>query len=243
MDTHEWPCRIKSARRKRRLVKTDRDKRLIQLYKRQRALWDQQTQLPLIALEEPYQRGWKRFFVLREDVKYGPKAEFYVALLAKINTVEYHHDRSFKRKKRRKKRYGYEDGQQLLREFYPCSWQANSKNLTEEEKACFAPVETFDIKTRRLEIKHVITEPWRYVLKVVPRIITHQKPKDADIEKELARIENHIDHYYLGPRINLLTRGRSYYWKDRFNEPAKYINKFKNIPRYANKETYLELET
>jgi hypothetical protein len=243
MDTHEWSCRIKSARRKRRLVKTDRDKQLIQLYKRRRVLWDQQEQLPPIALAEPYQRGWKRFFVLREDVKYGPKAEFYETLLAKINTVEYHHDRSFKRKKRRKKRSGYEDGQQLLYEFYSCSWQANNKNLTEEEKACFAPVETFDIKTRRLEIKYVITEAWRYVLKVAPRIITHKKPKDGDIEKELALIENHINNYDLAPRINLLIRGRNYYWKDWYYEPAKYINKFKNIPRYANKEAYLELET
>jgi hypothetical protein len=28
MDIHDWPCRIKSARRKRRLVKLDFDKRL-----------------------------------------------------------------------------------------------------------------------------------------------------------------------------------------------------------------------
>lgn len=41
MNTHEWPRCIKSARRKRRLVKTDRDKQLIQLDKRRDESWRQ----------------------------------------------------------------------------------------------------------------------------------------------------------------------------------------------------------
>ena len=51
MNEHEWPYRIKSARRKRRLVKTDRDKQLIQLDKRRSVLWKQQRNLPWEALE------------------------------------------------------------------------------------------------------------------------------------------------------------------------------------------------
>lgn len=168
MDIHEWSCRIKSVRRKRRLVKTDRDKQLIQLDKRRTELWQQKRLLPMVPLEHPYQRGWKRFFVLRDDIRRGPRAAFYETLLGKINTVEYHHDKSFKRKKRRKKRYGYEAKQQFLREFQLYSWQANQMNLTEEEKACFTCVETFDVKTRRIDVKYVFTEPWRYVLKVMP---------------------------------------------------------------------------
>ncbi|MGY3212657.1 hypothetical protein ACVW2L_001710 [Mucilaginibacter sp. HD30] len=66
MNTHEWPRCIKSARRKRRLVKTDRDKQLIQLDKRRDELWEQKTLLPMVTLEHPYQCGWKRFFVLRK---------------------------------------------------------------------------------------------------------------------------------------------------------------------------------
>jgi hypothetical protein len=243
MDTPEWPCRIKSARRKRRLVKTDRDKQLIQLDKRRTALWHEKKLLPMAPLEVPYQRGWKRLFVLRDDVKRSPQGPFYETLLAKINTVEYYHDKSFKRKKRRKKRYGYEAKQQLLREFSLRCWQANRINLTADEKACFTCVETFDIKTRRADVKYVFTEPWRYVLKVVPHIVTHVKSMDAAIERELSFIDDHIDNHQLWPRMNLLTRGRSYRWKDRFNERAKYINKLKNTPRYTGKEAYLELET
>ena len=93
------------------------------------------------TIRHPYQRGWKRFFVLRDDVNRSPKAEFYETLLTKINTVEYHHDKSFKRKKRRKGRNVYVVKQQLLREFYDYSWQVNRMKLTEDEKTCFTRVE------------------------------------------------------------------------------------------------------
>jgi len=243
MDNHEWLYRIKSARRKRRLVKTDRDKQLIQLSKQRDELSLQRRLIPLVPLEQPYQRGWKRFFVLREDIKRSPKASFYEALLPKINTTEYHHEKSFKRKKRRKKRYGFEVRKQLLREFDLYWWNSPRTNLSDREKTCFTRAETYSIKTRRAEVKYVFTEPWRYVLKVVPNMITHRKPLDADMEKEIAWIDNHFERYDLWPRINRLTRGRSYRSRDYYGDPAKYTNKLKNMPRYADKEAYLELET
>lgn len=242
MDIHEWPRCIKSARQKRQLVKTDRDKQLIQLDKRRDELWKQKTLLPKVPLEHPYQRGWKRFFVLRDDIKHGPQADFYEALLGKVNTIEYNHDKSFKRKKRRKGRNVYVVRQQLLREFYDYSWQANRMKLTEDEQACFTRVEFLNTN-RRLDVKYVVTEPWRYLLKIVPNMVTHIKLMDVDIEKELAYIDNRIDSNDLEPRLNRLTRGRRYRWKDEFNERLKYINKLKNIPRRAHKEAYLELET
>ncbi|ETZ21416.1 hypothetical protein N824_28515 [Pedobacter sp. V48] len=243
MHTHEWSCRIKSVRQKKRLVKTDRDKQLIKLDQLRAELWQQKRLLPLVSLEHPYQRGWKRFFVLQEDLKHSPRIAFYETLLAKINTVEYHYDKSFKRKRRRIKRYEYEVKQQLLREFSTYSWHANNVNLTDDEKACFTCVETFDVKARCTDVKYVFTEPWRYRLKVTPHMVTHVKLMDVDIERELSFINNHIDNHNLEPRINLLTRGRGYHWGGWFYERDKYINKIKNISRYSPKEAYLELET
>ena len=242
MDIHEWSCRIKSARRKKRLVITDRDKQLIQLCRRREELSKQKRLLPKVPLEFPYQRGWKRFFVLRDDTKQSPKAAFYETLLVKINTVEYAPDKSFKRKKRRKQRYVYQEKQQLLREFAPYSWQLNKVMLTEEEKVCFTRVETFDAKTWRIDVKYVFTEPWRYVLKVMPHFVTHIKLIDVDIERELAYIRDYINNHMLSPRINTITRGKSYRYKS-YLERTKYINKLKNIPRYSPKEAYLDLET
>lgn len=243
MNTHEWPCRIKSARRKKRLVKQHRDKQLIQLDKRRDELWHKRQNLPPVPLEHPYQRGWKRFFVLREDMRHGPRAEFYTALLDKINTVEYSGDKSFKRKKRRKQRYVYKVKPQLTQEFDGYKWYANRMGLTDEEKTCFTRVETFSFKNRRTDIKYVFAEPWRYVLKVMPHIVTHKIQVDSELEQEMAWIDRYIEHRDFGPRINLLTRGRRYRWKDEFNQPLKYINKLKNTPRYSQTEAYLDLET
>ncbi len=242
MDQYEWPRCIKSARLKKRLVKTDRDKQLIQLSNRQKALLKERSDLPLIPLEHPYQRGWKRFFVLRDDVNGDARAGFYETLLKKINTVEYDADKSFKRKKRRRRRYGYVPREQLLRKINAYDWHSGFYKLTDEEKACFERTELYDIKTRRTEVKYVFAEPWRYALKITPNMVSHKKQLDLVLERELAWIDNHIENNYLWPRIHALTHGRNYRRRRWFNEPAKYINKIKNIPRYAGKEGYLALE-
>lgn len=53
MDIHEWPLCIKSARRKKRLVKLDLDKQLIRLSKTREHLWQQQQDLPMVPLAQP----------------------------------------------------------------------------------------------------------------------------------------------------------------------------------------------
>ncbi|TDQ76944.1 hypothetical protein [Sphingobacterium yanglingense] len=242
MDTQEWLCPLKTARQKKRLVKADRDKKLMRLEKRRLDLWQQRRLLPPTPLKHPYQRGWKRFFVLREDLKYDAKALFYEALLAKINTVEYHYDKAFKQRKRRRKRYQYTSRLQLLQEISAYSWDSNHLELTEEEKACFSCVETYHVETRCRVIKYVFSEPWRYRLKIAPHMITHVRTLDIDIERELAYIEDHIANHNLGPRINTLAHGAGYSWKRWAGERSKHINKIKNIPRYSSKETYLVLD-
>jgi hypothetical protein len=243
MDTHEWPCHIKSARRKKRLVKLDFDKRLIKLSKTREQLWQQKQNLPMVPLEHPYQRGWKRLFVLLDEIKRGPRADFYDAILKKINTVQYHHDCSFKTKKRRKSRYGYKTQKHELREIDQHCWDTNRFKLSEGERTCFTRVESFNTAYHRVEIKYVFTEPWRFVLKVMPHIVTEVKLHDNVLQQQIAAVDNHIEKHFYEPRIHRLTSGRYYRWKDQFAEQLKYINKFKNTPRYAHKEAYLELET
>lgn len=100
MDIHDLPYRLKSARRKKRLVKDAFDKKLIQLDKLQDKLKSQKDALPWIPLEKPCQKGWKRTFVLTAKEKRGPKADFFEALLSKINSPVYHYDETFRVKKK-----------------------------------------------------------------------------------------------------------------------------------------------
>ena len=242
MDIHEWPCRIKLARQKKRLVKQDFDKRLIGLSKTRERLWQQQRDLPMVPLAHPYQRGWKRLFVLRDDIRRGPKADFYEALLQKINTVQYHHDRAFKFKKRRKARYGYKVKKQELREIDSYDWDYNRLKLSEEERTYFTRVEYLHATYRRLEIKYVITDPWRFVLRVMPHVVTVVKLHDEVLQQEIDEIDSYIDHHFYGPRVHRLTNGRRRYrWKNEYEHP-KYINTLRNIPKYSQTEAYLEIE-
>lgn len=243
MDIHEWPRCIKSARRKKRLVKVNLDKQLISLSKTREHLWQQQWDLPMVPLAHPYQRGWKRLFVLRDDIRRLPKADFYEALLQKINTVHYHHDRAFKLKKRRKRRYGYEVKKQELREIDAYEWDNNRLKLSQEERTCFTRVEFMNTTYRRMEIKYVITDPWRFMLKVMPHVLTRVKLHDEVLQQEIAAIDSYIDHHFFEPRIHRLTNGRRRYrWKNEY-ERLKYINKLRNIPRYSQTEAYLDIET
>ncbi|WP_145856550.1 hypothetical protein [Pedobacter suwonensis] len=241
MDTYELPCRIRTSRQKKRLVKTDRDKQLIKLSKRRSELCKQIRALPKVPLEKPYQSGWKRYFVLRSDIAVSIRAEFYATLLAKINTVEYHHDKTFKRKKRRRGRYGYEIKKHSLRVLTPYLWESSNLGLTEQEKACFSQVELYNVKTREQEIRYVFTEPWRYSLKIAPHMITHKKLLDTELVSEADLIENRIKCNNLGGRMHVLTNGRKYNFWRKYTSLAKY-DMMTKIPKYKSKETYLELD-
>lgn len=232
MDTQVWPYelasrKLRSKRQKQRLMKKDRDKRLIRLYKDQDALYRMRSALPLVPLEEPYRKGWKRFFVVRDDVRRSRYGPFFEALLPKINVELYQKDKDFtKRKNRRsKKRIPIE---QHLRTFCEWEWNASSCKLTDVEKQLFSRVEYYDKWRRRIVVKYVFNEPWRYVLVVRPHIITHRKMKDEVLEQQIAELSNHIRSNDLGPKMYKLTKGRSYRYR---HKDEDYIdpNPFKNI--------------
>lgn len=212
MDLHdssfEPGCyRLRTARQRKRSQKEDHDKQLIRLHYRQEALSMARRRLPLIPLQEPYQRGWKRTFVLREDVTRSAAAAFYSNLLSKINTIDYAADRSFKRRIRRKKNRKklYEVKPQHLRAFYDHEWKR--VRLSPEERVLFYPRE----ETRKdgtTYVRYVFAEAWRFVLQVKPYMITHVKAVDELLEQEVQQIDNYITRHHLEPRLNKLVWGR-----------------------------------
>jgi len=241
MDLHDLPYRLKSARQKRRLVKKDRDKQLIKLDKLQASLFEQKRKLPMIQLVHPYQRGWKRFFVLRKDVRQSDKATFYQAILDKINTFEYNGDKSFKKRKRKRWRYRYEEKPQTPREISHYDWCKNTLNLSDSEKACFHRKEVWVAASKKILVTFVFTQTWHFVLAIRPHIIYEAKMVDELLEQELEAIDNKIVRYYLRPKITKINKGNCYkYWKIIPFEQPKYINKFKNQPMYTNKEAYMD---
>ncbi|WP_184547590.1 hypothetical protein [Mucilaginibacter sp. FT3.2] len=240
MDMHDWPYIKKSARRKKQLVKKDFDKKLIQLDKLHNDLWNKRNNLPMVPLEHPYQRGWQRLFALSTDIQQGNMAQFYQGLLSKINTIRYHQSREFKRRrKRRRRKFVYDDSVQTLRVIDSYNWLQNTLQFTDAEKAFFAPKEVWSYRFSKYIIRYEFTEPWRFILVTIPRIIYEKRLYNDELEQELSEIKNYLDNTRRQTRLYKL-KGKTYRYRwDSFQDP-RYINHLKNKPMYTSKEAYLD---
>ncbi|ABQ06473.1 hypothetical protein [Flavobacterium johnsoniae] len=240
VDEYALCTRFKSKRRKERLVKEDFEKHLIQLRKREKELWKKRKDLPLIPLENPYQKGWQRCFVLREDVVRSSEAEFYRTLLEKINTWQFSSEKSFKRKKKRKRKHVYVEKLQTVKEFSEWEWKSPKLELTEKEKVHFYKRERWCSNFKRDKIHYVFNEPWRYILRVSPYMITHTKMVDSDLESEIQLLENYIVNLDLRNKINRLIHGSSLKWSYYEKENPKETSPIKNKSLNTLYQQYLD---
>lgn len=220
--------RFKSKRTKKRLVKEDFEKQLRQFRKLEVELWKKRQDLPLVPLTTPYQKGWQRSFVLREDITRSSESSFYQILLEKINTWQYSSEKSFKKRKKKKRKHVFVEKLQTVKEFSESEWRSSKLGLTEKEKMHFYKRERWCPNCKRYKIHYVFNEPWRYVFRVKPNMITHTKMVDADLESEIQVLDNYITNLNLRYKINKLVDGFSYRNRYYQNENPKERNPIKN---------------
>lgn len=218
--------RLRTARQKKRMQYEDFDKQLIQLHKEENALYEQRRNLGWEPLTPPVQKGWKRFFVLRDDVARSKHADFFEGILKKINTYDWSYRKDFIVKKRRfgKKKYGVKE-QKLLA---PREWHFEKLGFNEKEKQMFHEVFHNEKWNRGPVKRYVFNEPWRFVLRVRPNMITKVRAKDAVLESRLKQLEDYLENNDLRKRQHRLLYGR-YQWRgwrgfEKYNE----VNSLKN---------------
>ncbi|HEY8893342.1 MAG TPA: hypothetical protein VIM79_00900 [Niastella sp.] len=218
--------RLRTVRQKKRMQYEDFDKGLIQISKEERHLWQQRRNLGWEPLLPPIQRGWNRFFVLREDVAIGKNAEFWENILSKINTYDWSYRKDFKIKRRKFGRKIYVvKPQSLLR---PREWEFQRLGLTDAEKQLFHEVWEFNWK-REPEKRYVFNEPWRFVLRIRPNIIDKVKKRDALLEGQLKQIDNYLERNCFRKRLDKLLHGSAKWWYYKGERKwEKY--EWKNIP-------------
>ncbi|MCD0467489.1 hypothetical protein [Flavobacterium sp. ENC] len=237
-DDYFESSRLKNKRRKKRLVKGDFEKHLVQLAKRKHAIYLAIKELPLIELEEPYQKGWVRFFVVRKDVLHSAEAMFYVNVLEKINTFQFSNQKTFANRKKQSGKKTDHPREQFLAKISVSEWNANKPGLTDKEKSCFTRIEKWSDRWRCFKTYYEFTESWRFVFKIEPNIITHKKAVDAVLESENRRIENYIQNRYLGYKIyKTRNRDASYYYS---LEKLKNSNQINHNNLNTIYEQYLE---
>ena len=225
--TAEGVSRLRNLRSRKHIAREDHEKFLRTCIKRQKALFKQRRELPLVPLEKPYQKGYVRFFVLREDVRQGKQADFFETLLEKINTYQYADTRKFQKKKKRRGKRVYIARKQELYTFSQWEWERALERgkFTQKERAYFARIECFNRQKDRFEIHYEFTEAWRFELRVKPNMITHYRPVDIAIEREIAELDKIIDDYKNWGIIHSKIYGRSYSWRQyqkRYMPKEKY---------------------
>jgi hypothetical protein len=218
--------RIRTARHKKRMQYKSFEKQMLQLYREEKTLSWQKWKLGWEPLIPPVQKGWKRFFVLRDDVAASRDAAFFEGILAKINTFDWSYRKNFLVKKKRMGRNTYRvKGQQLLR---PYERDFHKFEFTEKEKLFFD--EVWDTTRSKQPVKRfVFNQPWRFVLKVRPNMIGKIRIIDSALEARLEEIDNYLGRNNMRGKQARLVRGR---YQDNWcnTEREKERNPLKNKP-------------
>lgn len=201
---------LRSARRRQRQVYEDRDKHLLKLHREWKIIHPRIRAVEWVPLEHPYQRGWERIFVMREDLKRDRKASFYQKILDKINTRQWSSRKDFKRKKKVRGRKRDVLGEQYLRDVSKSEFW--SSRFTDEERACFEmrikPIGKQDY------IEYRFAEPWRFVLKVQANMVTHIHLQNTEMDSRYAFIESFLRYDNNDRRLSKLLRGHwGYKWE------------------------------
>lgn len=231
-------ARLKTARQKRRAVITARDKQLLQLDRYEDELWRKSRRPIYVPLEPPIQKGYVRFFVLREDVARGRQASFFQGILDKINTEQYFHRKDFKKKKRVRGKKVWVDKEQYVKALYP--WEIEKLALTPEELAYFEERPVYSAQKGKEVLMKFFTQPWRFELRVRPYMLTHRRVVDPVLESRMREVDNYITIRQLRHRMDWLTQSRGSS-RRRWEPAVKVKERYKKKPlRQLLQEEYYD---
>jgi hypothetical protein len=217
--------RLRTVRQKKRMQYEDFDKQLLRLYREDKALGLRAKNLGWEPLIPPVQKGWKRFFVLREDVAGSKHAEFFERILKKINTYDWSYRKDFKIRKRKFGKKHYVVKPQILLQPYP--YHFAKLDFTEEEKRFFHEEYRYTRSGEMIKY-YVFNEPWRFVLRIRPNMIDKIKKIDGEIESRSKEIDNYLDENDFRNRLTKILDGDCYRWWRKSKEKVKYRNPLKN---------------
>jgi hypothetical protein len=219
--------RLRTARQKKRMQYEDLDKKLLSLYKEEHALYKQKRNIEWVPLKPPVQRGWVRYFVLRDDVARSRQASFFENILEKINTISFSHRKDFKVKKRLRGRKIHIVKAQYLKKLE--SYEFQKLNFTDAEKRFF--YEVWELNScKQLVKRFVFADPWRFVLRIRPDMISKVLVIDIECEQRLKEIDNYLERTQLRKRqLKVLYGYDKRKWRD-YTIREKEKNRLLNMP-------------
>ena len=201
---------LKSWRKKDQLRKWDRDKSLLRLEKEALKLWCEMQNPGFTELEYPIQKGWKRFYVLREDIAKSKEGAFYQSILDKINTVVVCKRKDFLNKSRRTKKLN--PIQQHTQRFKESEFV--KLNFTSRQKEMFEYKWIKEQDDEKRYRRFVYLNDWQFEFRIQKNFITHVQAHDAVLEKRLAELNKEVDSFTNYNRLQKIHgKGVYKYWK------------------------------
>jgi hypothetical protein len=210
--------RLRSVRRRDRMRKDDLDKKLIRMHREELAIRDQIRNLGWKELNPPYQRGYIRYFALRDDVLRSNQSAFFIKVLEKINTSQWSYRKDFKKKRRKFGKKVFAVREQRLRDIEEREFFSK---FSEAERSWFDE-SMIHLKTGKPVKVFRFTEPWRFVLRTQPNMITKVRIKDLDLERRGKEISTYFS-FERRNRLYRLTDSNNWRWesrpKDKYQDP------------------------
>ncbi len=171
--------------------------------------------MPSIPLEVPIFAGYKKFFVLRDDISRSDEAECYAELLTKCNRTVYCQNKSFQY---RRKKVVHTVELHLRPIFRTCKFEGPAKKV---EDAWFDNMQKYLRSSRHVlgldchtscragSLHYHVTRPWVYDTKIEEYHLTHYREVDPWTETRIAEIRNKMTHLNLDTLL----------WGNRYSRP------------------------
>lgn len=216
---------MKDHSRATRLGKQKQDKEAIALWRKKIRLMNSKRNMNKVELEKPIRWGYKKFFVLREDVAKGPDAKVYLGVLPYIQNTIYCKRKDFTKKSYKTKKMV--EMEHSLNDISHKKFNEISETLTLKQRSLFVKywyTTKYHSKTIGGEWRYRLMKDWMFVPKIDVHYVTHQLILDPLLESELAEIENRIYRDGIWNKIVKHAFGGSYY--DRDDLRKKLIDKY-----------------
>ena len=170
-----------------------------------------QSNAPVVPLEQPYQRGWVKTYVLRDDVPRRPDADGFRAALKIVNQRVYARTRAFTDRN---------DEPLLLQpRIIPArEWRASALPASHQRFFGLGHwIAETALHWRFTRWQHHIfgyklVSDWWLVETIQPHLITHQRVELPKVRSRLAEIEAYMAAHHGWDRLGRL-HGRSQWWK------------------------------
>jgi hypothetical protein len=197
----------------------NRDSHYRALWREKDELWDVLRKAPVDKLPHPIQKGFKKFFVLREDVARRTDAHIIKDILSLINSTVYFEDESFKKKiKLSRKASKVITVDPHLRPISARCWeQFDIKRRTAFAKYLSKPTwRNIPVAYNGVTYGYQYTSgrfflfPWMYEMKIEPHFLTHVRRVLPEVESRMQEINNKFAALRIWRRLGHLEGWRRY---------------------------------